>query len=104
MPSSSDLPVATPLPATPAAAAPQRINLPNPRHAQRLPSHIGKAQFERVRQAAYRLPQVVKPADYPAEPGASAQAHEELLDTRGFILLQKAVAGQRRRARTTSSA
>ena len=33
-------------------------NLPNPRHASRVPSHIGKAQFERIRQAAYTLPQV----------------------------------------------
>ncbi len=92
MPSSPDLPVATPLPTTPAEAAPQRINLPNPRHAQRLPPHIGKAQFERVRQAAYRLPQVVKPGDFIAE---RSTGFEEHLDRLGYVLLQKAVSGAR---------
>ena len=92
MPSSPDLPVATPLPATSAEAAPQRINLPNPRHAQRLPAHIGKVQFERVRQAAYRLPQVVKPGDFIAERSAGFEEH---LDRLGYVLLQKAVSGAR---------
>lgn len=92
MPSSPDLPVATPLPATPAEAAPQRINLPNARHAQRLPPHIGKTQFERVRQAAYRLPQVVKPGDFIAE---RSTGFEEHLDRLGYVLLQKAVSGAR---------
>ena len=92
MPSSPDLPVATPLPATSAEAAPPRINLPNARHAQRLPSHIGKTQFERVRQAAYRLPQVVKPGDFIAERSAGFEEH---LDRLGYVLLQKAVSGAR---------
>ena len=92
MSSSPDLPVATPLPATPAEAAPPRINLPNARHAQRLPSHIGKTQFERVRQAAYRLPQVVKPGDFIAERSAGFEEH---LDRLGYVLLQKAVSGAR---------
>jgi len=68
------------------------LTLPNPQHAARVPAHIGKAQFNRVRQAAYALPQVVKPADYTAEPGA---AGEEQLDRLGLVLLQKAVAGAR---------
>ncbi|MFM9914220.1 MAG: helicase-related protein [Rhizobacter sp.] len=67
-------------------------NLPNPRHATRLPTHIGKAQFERIRQAAYRLPQVVKPGDYIAERSAGFEEH---LDKLGLILLQKPVAGAR---------
>ncbi|HOX68995.1 MAG TPA: helicase-related protein [Burkholderiaceae bacterium] len=67
-------------------------NLPNPRHASRVPSHIGKAQFERIRQAAYRLPQVVKPGDYIAERSAGFEEH---LDKLGLVLLQKPVAGAR---------
>ncbi|MDO9314272.1 MAG: helicase-related protein [Burkholderiaceae bacterium] len=67
-------------------------NLPNPRHATRVPSHIGKAQFERIRQAAYRLPQVVKPGDYIAERSAGFEEH---LDKLGLVLLQKPVAGAR---------
>ena len=67
-------------------------NLPNPRHATRVPPHIGKAQFERIRQAAYRLPQVVKPGDYIAERSAGFEEH---LDKLGLILLQKPVAGAR---------
>ena len=67
-------------------------NLPNPRHAARLPAHIGKAQFERIRQAAYRLPQVVKPGDYIAERGPGFEEH---LDRLGLVLLQKPVAGAR---------
>ena len=66
--------------------------LPNPRHAPRLPAHIGKAQFARIRQAAYSLPQVEKPADYLAE---HSRGFEEHLDKLGFVLLQKAAAGAR---------
>jgi ATP-dependent RNA helicase SUPV3L1/SUV3 len=68
------------------------VHLPNPRHADRLPAHIGKEQLTRIRQAAYALPQVVKPADYVAE-GSSGQ--EQHLDRLGFVLLQKPVAGAR---------
>jgi ATP-dependent RNA helicase SUPV3L1/SUV3 len=62
-------------------------HLPDPRHAHRLPAHIGLDQLERVRQAAYLLPQVVKPADYLAPHSPGFEAH---LDELGFILLQKA--------------
>ena len=40
---------------------PMSANPPNPRHAQRVPGHIDKEAFGRIRQAAYTLPQVVKP-------------------------------------------
>jgi ATP-dependent RNA helicase SUPV3L1/SUV3 len=68
------------------------LNLPNPRHAQRIPSHIGKEQLARIKQAAYVLPQVVKPADYLAE---TSPGFEEHLDKLGLVLLQKAAAGAR---------
>jgi ATP-dependent RNA helicase SUPV3L1/SUV3 len=67
-------------------------NPPNPRHAQRLPAHIGKDAFNRIRQAAYTLPQVVKPGDYLDERSAGFEEH---LDKLGLILLQKPVAGAR---------
>ncbi len=79
---------------TPAAAdtRPDSIVLPNPRHAVRLPAHIGKAQFNRIRQNAYSLPQVVKPADYLAEHSSGFEDH---LDKLGLVLLQKPAAGAR---------
>ncbi len=72
--------------------APEPLNLPNPRHAKRVPRHITKHQFERIRQAAYSLPQVVKPADYVAEHSAGFEEH---LDKLGLVLLQRAAAGAR---------
>ena len=68
------------------------LSLPNPRHAERVPKHIGAAQLDRIRQAAYGLPQVVKPADYIAE---NSPGFEEHLDRLGLVLLQKAAAGAR---------
>ncbi len=68
------------------------LTLPTPRHAERLPEHIGKEQLARLRQAAYALPQVVKPSDYIPEQRSDLETH---LETLGLILLQKAVAGQR---------
>jgi ATP-dependent RNA helicase SUPV3L1/SUV3 len=67
-------------------------NLPNPRHAARLPPHIGPEQLARIRHALHHLPQVVKPADYLVETHADFETH---LDKLGLVLLQKAVAGQR---------
>ena len=72
--------------------APPVLHLPVASHASRLPSHLALAQVERVRQAAYTLPQVVQPADLLPEGGA---AGDEQLDALGYILLQKAVPGQR---------
>jgi ATP-dependent RNA helicase SUPV3L1/SUV3 len=66
--------------------------LPTPRHAERLPPHISKEQIARIRQAAYVLPQVVKPGDYIAEGSAGFEQH---LDKLGLVLLQKPVAGAR---------
>lgn len=68
------------------------LNLPNPRHARRVPAHIDKHAFERIRQAAYLLPQVIKPSDYEGERSAEVEAR---LDDMGLILLQKAVSGAR---------
>ncbi|MEO5771691.1 MAG: helicase-related protein [Burkholderiaceae bacterium] len=66
--------------------------LPNPRHADRLPQHIGVEQLGRIRHAVHHLPQVVKPADYLADTHDDFETH---LDKLGLILLQKPVAGQR---------
>lgn len=68
------------------------LRLPQPRHLARLPSHLTPLQLERVRQAAYNLPQVVKPADYLPEDAPGFESH---LDELGLILLQKAVPNQR---------
>jgi ATP-dependent RNA helicase SUPV3L1/SUV3 len=66
--------------------------LPQPRHASRIPAHLTPEQVDRIRLAAYLLPQVVQPIDYQMEQSAEADAH---LDGLGLILLQKAVPGQR---------
>jgi ATP-dependent RNA helicase SUPV3L1/SUV3 len=73
-------------------AASQAPQPPNPRHAQRIPVHIGKEAFGRIRHAAYTLPQVVKPGDYLDERSAGFEDH---LDQLGLVLLQKPVAGAR---------
>ena len=72
--------------------APEALNLPNPRHAKRVPVHIGKEQLARIRQAAYTLPQIVKPGDFIAE---HSKGFEQHLDKLGLVLLQKPVAGAR---------
>ncbi|MEF7614518.1 helicase-related protein [Aquincola sp. MAHUQ-54] len=74
------------------AAAPEHLNLPNPRHAARLPAHIGKAELSAIRHHAYALPQVVKPTDYLDERSPGLEQH---LDKLGLVLLQKAAAGAR---------
>ena len=68
------------------------LNLPDPRHAQRIPPHLGRAQIERIRRAAYLLPQVVTPADYSDETDSPAGPQ---LDRLGLVLLQKSAAGAR---------
>ena len=72
--------------------APLLRPLPQPRHASRIPTHLSPEQVDRIRQAAYLLPQVVQPTDYQMEQSAEAEAH---LDGLGLVLLQKAVGGQR---------
>jgi ATP-dependent RNA helicase SUPV3L1/SUV3 len=74
------------------APAPSALTLPHPRHAERVPAHLGKDAVHRIRQAAHALPQVVKPADYLPENSPGIEAH---LDKLGFVQLQKAAAGQR---------
>jgi len=71
---------------------PDAFTPPNPRHAARVPAHLGKEQFNRIRQAAYTLPQVVKPGDYLDERSSGIETH---LDKLGLVLLQKPVAGAR---------
>jgi ATP-dependent RNA helicase SUPV3L1/SUV3 len=76
-----------------AADRPQpALKLPVARHLGRLPEHITPDQLHRLRQAAYLLPQVVKPGDFLL--GANAQPEEEL-DHLGLIMLQKAQSGVR---------
>ena len=79
-------------PPTAATRPADPLKLPNPRHAKRVPSHIGPDQFERIRQAAFSLPQVVKPADYIPENSKGFESH---LDTLGLVQLAKAAAGGR---------
>ena len=67
-------------------------NLPNPKHARRLPAHIGKAEFALIRNHAYALPQVVKPADFLEERSPGFEQH---LDKLGYVLLAKPAAGAR---------
>ena len=78
------------LPSSETAAAPRAFKLPNARHASRVPPDISPADLARIQQAAYQLPQVVKPADYIDE---HAPHFEQHLDGLGLVLLQKAVAG-----------
>jgi ATP-dependent RNA helicase SUPV3L1/SUV3 len=88
---SSD-PTTVPTADSAAAPAPRQFKLPNARHAARIPADISPAAVARIQQAAYQLPQVVKPADYIDE---HAPHFEQHLDGLGLILLQKAVAGAR---------
>jgi ATP-dependent RNA helicase SUPV3L1/SUV3 len=57
-----------------------------------VPPHIGAAQLDRIRRAAFSLPQVVKPADYVAEHSTGFEDH---LDRLGMVMLQKAASGAR---------
>ncbi|MGH6646153.1 helicase-related protein [Aquabacterium sp.] len=72
--------------------SPDPRSLPIPRHASRVPPHLSAEQIGRIRQAAFNLPQVVKPADFIPE---NTPDFEDYLDGRGLILLQKAVSGAR---------
>ncbi|MEO6407775.1 MAG: helicase-related protein [Burkholderiaceae bacterium] len=82
---------ATTLPA-PVAPAPEPFDLPNPRHAGRLPRQIGKAQFARLRHASYALPQIVRPGDFGND---ATSVDEAALDAHGLVLLHPASAGVR---------
>ena len=71
---------------------PAPLNLPNPKHLARMPSHLGADGVARIKQAAYLLPQVVKPADYLDEGSKGFEAH---LDKLGLVQLQKPAPGGR---------
>ena len=93
-------PAAAPAPVTTAPAAdkprPPPQALPNPRHAARVPAHITADALSRIRNAAYQLPQVVAPADMPADlVPEHAPDGDERMDRLGLVLLQKGVTGQR---------
>ena len=92
------LPPATAAAAAPAAPKPRPAPqpLPNPRHAARLPPQIGADALNRIRNAAYQLPQVVAPGDMPSDlvPEHAADG-DERMDRLGLVLLQKGVPGQR---------
>jgi ATP-dependent RNA helicase SUPV3L1/SUV3 len=62
-------------------------SLPHPRHAARLPAHIGPEALDRIRRAVHALPQVVQPADYLPEQSPGFERH---LDDLGLVQLQKA--------------
>ncbi|MEO7151153.1 MAG: helicase, partial [Burkholderiaceae bacterium] len=81
----------SPLPPLSAPAS-EPFELPNPRHAARLPPHLGKIQFARLRHASYALPHVVRPGDFGTDAGTQG---DERLDALGLVLLQKAAAGAR---------
>jgi len=72
--------------------APPALRLPVPLHAKRIPPHIAIASFERIRRAAYLLPQTVTPLDFDALSTAQAEAQ---LEADGLILLQKGLAEHR---------
>ena len=93
-------PAAAPAPVTTAPAAdkprPPPQALPNARHAARVPAHITADALSRIRNAAYQLPQVVAPADMPADlVPEHAPDGDERMDRLGLVLLQKGVTGQR---------
>ena len=78
----------------PSPAAPATITLPHPRHASRLPVGLAPEQWQRIRQSAYQLPQVLSPADLAGADGEK-NSREDALDKLGLILIQKAVSGAR---------
>ena len=70
----------------------QALKLPQPHHAARIPSHVSPAEVERIRRAAYLLPQVVKPADFTDDDGDKPPPD---LERMGYIQLARAAAGAR---------
>lgn len=74
------------------ASLPSPFRLPQQRHAERVPPHVTPEMLERVRQAAYLLPQVVAPEDFQDDVQA---AIDDTLEPGGYLLLQKAVPNQR---------
>ncbi|HSW05443.1 MAG TPA: helicase-related protein [Aquabacterium sp.] len=72
---------------------PDSVKLPHPSHLSRVPRHLGAAQVARIRQAAYNLPQVLRPDDFDDDERHAGS--DKLLDGLGLVQLQKAAAGAR---------
>jgi ATP-dependent RNA helicase SUPV3L1/SUV3 len=90
----------SPPPSAAPPAGPDAFQLPDPRHAARLPPGLTVAQLNRIRQAAYALPQVVQPTDLPQASGVELRSSavpdaEAALDAAGLVLLQRGVPGAR---------
>jgi len=66
---------------------PEAQKLPIADHLRRVPATVTPGQLQRIRSAAYNLPQVIKPTDLA---DASAADIETRLEAAGFVLLQKA--------------
>jgi ATP-dependent RNA helicase SUPV3L1/SUV3 len=79
-------------PSAPPADAKITPQLPNPRHLARVPLHVTPEALARIRQNAFALPQVVKPADFIEEGTAGFETY---LDKLGYVLLQKSASGAR---------
>ncbi|MBI3156875.1 MAG: helicase [Burkholderiales bacterium] len=75
-----------------ASAPPDPFGLPDPRHAARLPADLAPKALARIRHALHQLPQIVRPADFLADPGTDPEAN---LDALGLVMLQRAVPGER---------
>ncbi|NUZ05884.1 helicase-related protein [Piscinibacter koreensis] len=83
------------MPSAPTSTTPPpAFELPDPRHLARLPAHVGPEQLNRIRRAAYNLPQVVTPGDCGIASEADPSAHA-VFERLGYIQLQKAVSGAR---------
>lgn len=83
----------TPSPPPAGSGAARAPKLPDPRHADRLPAGLSATDFNRLRAHGYALPQVVKPSD---QVDVENDTHGEAeMDRLGFVMLQKAAAGQR---------
>ena len=78
----------------PATSKSDTPGLPIPSHLSRWPAHLAQQPqaLVRIRQAAYNLPQVVKPADVLPDGTPDPDRH---LDGLGLVMLQKGVAGAR---------
>lgn len=64
---------------------PAAFGLPNPLHLRRLPQGLSALQWQRLRQAAYHLPQVLSPTENCTE----------AFERAGLIQIQKAISGNR---------
>ncbi len=87
MPPTMSLPPAPPASSAP-AAQPPGLHLPHPRHASRLPPGLTPEDWQRLRQNAHALPQVLSPNDL--DDGSDAA-----YDERGWVQISRSAAGGR---------